>query len=347
MLKMKNLNIPAAAVSVLLLFSILTAAEPIQNLIQNPSFEDTVNKQGIPKYWGDTPYDQKLDSRAFIGKNSLKIERQTAGYSIGAQIIPIDFPEGTLLVLLGYTRGAKIITGPEKWQGAKVQVIFLDNKNKELNEPIDIANNRDTFDWDMFIQNIEVPAGAAKIKILVGLWGASGTVWLDDFNLSAIPEAKKKSQINLLGNGGFEIWGKWEFLGEGSVVIKSPGYNSSTQALYVKNNAPVWSFARQVISLNKLNGQVLIVDGMVKCDQIKPGKQKWEKGRVYVEFVDAQDKKVGDWIEVLAKDGTSDWTRFYSKVKIEPKAKKAKFYFGLQNAVGEIVFDDLSVTVAK
>lgn len=322
------------------IFSVLFSQTP--NLLKNGSFEQGVNEKGIPKYWGDANYQQALIKKGYADATCLMISSTNYTYAIGAQIVPLALKEGTRLTLMGYIKGEAIEPEKEKWQGAKVQVIFLDSKNKELGEPIDvILAKTGTFDWDMFIQNIDVPSGVNGVKILLGLWGARGTVWFDDFQLYPVLSDQEKKDNNLLDNGDFEIWGKWELLGEGQVEIKYPGYKGSSQALYVKNPKPAWAFAAQKISLKNVQNEILTLSGMVKCTDIVAGKKKWEKGRIYAEFYDKRGKRIGDWEEILALEKTTNWIPFIKKIKVPAEAQSLKLFFGIQNAQGEIVFDDL------
>jgi len=247
--------------------------------------------------------------------------------------------------VLGYFKGEALEPQNQKWQGAKAQLIFLDAKNKEISDPLDLVLARTgTFDWDMFIQNVDVPAAAKKAKILIGIWGAKGTVWFDDLQVYPVLAEQKLNDKNLLDNGDFEIWGKWELLGDGNIELKYPGYNKSSQAIYIKNEKPSWTFAAQKVLLPKNLPAELNLTGMVKCIDIVAGKKRWEKGRIYAEFYDKKGRRLGDWVDILTLEKTTAWIPFIKKIKIPENGQSVKLYFGIQNAPGEIVFDNLVLT---
>lgn len=320
-----------------ILISLLSAQT--ENLILNSSFEEGLNRQGIPKNWGTESYHQSLAKEAVEGDASLKISRFTQGYSIGAQIVTIE--AGKTYTLMGYIKGENIKNRDAWWQGAKMQVVFFDVAGIQVGEPFDVMRGKTgTFDWDMFIKDFSVPTGVKKIKILLGLWNAKGSVWFDDIRLYQVD--KKISAENILNNGDFERWGSWLFLGEGEATIKHPGYNNSSGALYVENIKPVWTFASQRILFKALESNKLELSGQVKYNNIIAGRQKWQKGRIYLEFKDEQGNRLGDWLELIVFEGNSQgWQSFSKKIVLDPKAVEMELFFGLQDVAGEIVFDDL------
>lgn len=317
------------------------------NLIKNGSFEEGVNSKNIPVNWGEIPYNQTL-VRGYQNSKSLMIHRAKPGYSIGAQIIPINPNPNTMLSLIGQIKGTDIIPEKESWQGAKVQVIFLDKTGQEISNtqetPVYIGN----FDWQLFIQNIIVPEGATQAKVLLGLWGAQGTVYFDDIMLYPLTQRPiKKAPTNILSNGNFELWGNWQFFGEGVKEIKFPGKNHEGQALYITNSRHVWTFARQDIPAAKYAGKKLILEGAYKCAHVVAGKEKWQKGRIYLEYIDKNQKQIGNWHEILAVDGTTDWINFSKEITIPEGTNTIRIYCGLQEASGEIAFDDLYIKPAR
>ncbi len=330
-------TIRASVICLFILLSLLLAQT--ENLILNSSFEDGLNKQGIPKNWGTETYGQSLAKEAMEGDNSLKISRLAQGYSIGAQILAVE--AGKTYTIMGYIKGENIKNRDSWWQGAKMQIVFMDEADIQIGEPFDVMRGKTgTFDWEMFIKDFNVPAGVKKVKILLGLWNAKGSVWFDDIRLYQVD--KKISAENILNNGDFERWGSWLFLGEGEATIKHPGRDNSSGALYVKNNKADWTFSSQRVLFKSLESNKLELSGYVKYSNILPGQQKWQKGRVYVEFKDELGNRVGDWLELIVFEGNSNgWQHFSKKIILDPKAVELELFFGLQDASGEIIFDDL------
>jgi hypothetical protein len=318
------------------------------DLIKNGSFEAGTNTQNIPLFWGDSPYNQSL-VRGYQNSKSLLITNPKPGYSIGAQIIPLTLTANTIVSLIGQIKGTDIIPEKEAWQGAKAQVVFLDKDGQELSQTQETPVYTGTFDWQLFVQNIIVPVGATQVKILVGLWGAQGAVYFDDIMLYPMAQKPIKQPPNqsILVNGDFELWGNWQFLGEGLKEVKFPGNNNEGQALYITNSRHVWTFARQDIQANKFAGKKLILTGEYKCTKVVPGKEKWQKGRIYVEYLDKDDKLIGSWVELLAVSGTKDWTDFSKDLTVPKNTETLRIYCGLQEASGEIAFDNLYIKLAR
>ena len=309
------------------------------NLLKNGGFEEGRTIRLIPKHWGDKSYNQSVINNPFgkdFGK-CLKIARKKSGYSIGAQIIDIDQALGNTLVVSGYWQGKNIKINKENWNGAKVQIIFYDQNEKEIGQPQDIAHNTKDFNWQMFIKNILIPQNAAKAKVLLGLWDAAGEVIFDELQLYAV----KSNSGSILQNGDLETWGSWEFLGEGKSEIRQPGYGQGS-ALYIQNSRPDWTFGAQVISITAERKYKL--SGLVDHKTIVSGRQEWQKGRVYAEYFNAQMNKVGGIDALQYFDGSSNgWKRFNAEFTPPKNARFAKLYFGLQNCTGEIAFDNLDV----
>ena len=310
------------------------------DLISNGSFELGISNN-VPIHWGTTSYNQSL-VRGYQNSQSLQISNETPSYSIGAQTITLSVKANTLLSLIGQIKGTEIIPEKESWQGAKAQVVFLDKKGNTLGSPQETPAYTGSFDWQLFVQNIIVPPNAVQAKILLGLWGAQGIVQFDDIMLYPMAQRPvKQAKPNILSNGDFELWGNWLFVGEGTKEIKFPGINNEGQALYISNTRHVWTFAEQDIPATQYAGKKLILSGDYKCTKIIAGKEKWQKGRVYLEFINKDNAMIGQWIELLAVDGTTEWKNFSKEFMVPKNATNIKIYCGLQEANGEIAFDNL------
>lgn len=313
------------------------------DLIKNGSFEAGLTTENIPLHWGDAAYNQSV-VRGYQNSKSLLITNAKPGYAIGAQLIPLkNLKPNTTLSLIGQIKGTDIVPEKESWQGAKIQVIFLDADSQEISQTQETPVYTGTFDWQLFVQNVIVPAGATQAKILLGLWGAQGSVAFDDIMLYPMVQkpVKPKNRPDILTNGDFELWGNWQFLGEGLKEIKFPGQNNEGQALYITNTRHVWTFAKQDIPAAGFAGKKLTLSGAYKCTKVVPGKETWQKGRIYAECLDAQQQLLGSWIELLAVEGTTDWQNFTKELAVPAKTVTLRIYCGLQDASGEIAFDNL------
>lgn len=325
---------------ILSLLSILCFAEtglPV-NLLKNGDFEEGRTLKLIPKHWGEESYNQSVIKNPFDKDfdNCLKIASKKIGYSIGAQIIDIDPAQGSTLVICGYWAGKNIQINNANWNGAKMQIVFYDQNEKEISQPFDIAHSTEDMDWQMFIKNVVVPQNTVKAKVLIGLWDAAGEVFFDELQVYTL---KGNSPV-ILRNGDFESWGSWEYLGEGKIEICQPGYGKGS-ALHIQNNKADWTFGAQVIQIAP--ARKYKITGLASHKAIKSGQQEWQKGRVYVEYLNAQSQVIGSLEALNYFTGNSDWKKFNAEFTPPKDARFAKLYFGLQNCTGEIAFDNLSV----
>ncbi|MDR2430837.1 MAG: hypothetical protein LBD99_01060 [Candidatus Margulisbacteria bacterium] len=324
------------------LAGILCAAEPglPVNLLRNGSFDEGMTTQGLPLYWGTQPYNQAVISSPIaesFGK-SLRISRTEPGYSIGAQFLNLNLPVEHQLVIVGYWRGQNIQGRGANWNGAKVQLIFYDAAQREIDQPYDAASQTGSFAWQMFIQNVVVPPKAVTAKVLIGLWDASGEVLYDDLQIYTVRRAPEM----ILQNGDFEIWGNWEIQGQGQIDIRNIA-SGHDNALFIANTEPEWTFGSQVIPVAA--GKKYRLSGEVIYSEIVPGSQDWQKGRVYAEYLDEQMQPLQAAPDGLKYfDGSSrGWEEFQAEFSAPEGAKFAKLYFGLQDCTGGIVFDNLQV----
>ncbi|HEX2955516.1 MAG TPA: carbohydrate binding domain-containing protein [Chitinispirillaceae bacterium] len=146
------------------------------------------------------------------------------------------------------------------------------------------------------------------------------------------------AQVNQLPNGDFEQrtlgWFGW---GGAASDTAHAGKNG----IQVKNGFAKWSGAHQILPLPD-SIEMVELSGWIKTINVTGGKEAWEKARIALDFVDDQEKLVGNYVDAAGQvDGTTDWTLFRKKYSVHKGAKNVKVIVALGNCTGEAYFDDL------
>ncbi len=157
-------------VCILLLSNVAKAQK---NLITNGGFEDDLygwNNNGAQL----TPYDLKS------GKNSCAIVAHSTDKWVGIdQVIKVS-KKMQVLEFSAWIKTQNVVKGEHDWDGAIFTVVFLDSKDKEIGDGVNIARLTGYQDWTLFNKVIKVPETAYSIKIMVAMGNASGTMLIDD-----------------------------------------------------------------------------------------------------------------------------------------------------------------------
>lgn len=146
------------------------------------------------------------------------------------------------------------------------------------------------------------------------------------------------AEVNQLPNGDFEQrtlgWYGW-----GGTV--SDTAHTGKYGIQVINGFAKWSGAHQILPLPD-SIEMVELSGWIKTNNVTGGKETWEKARITLDFVDDQEKLVGDYVDAVGQvDGTTDWTLFRKKYSVHKGAKNVKVIVALGNCTGEAYFDDL------
>jgi hypothetical protein len=148
------------------------------------------------------------------------------------------------------------------------------------------------------------------------------------------------AQKNLVINGSFENeLQNWR----GDVASLSPydkksGANSCIINQYVGND---WKSIDQLISIPK-NTIALECSAWIKTQDIVQGANKWNVGKLDLEFLTGGEKNIA-FESIAMVVGTTPWT-FYKKTITIPKgSSKFKIMLALGEATGTILFDDIKI----
>ncbi|MBK9578020.1 MAG: carbohydrate binding domain-containing protein [Fibrobacterota bacterium] len=147
-----------------------------------------------------------------------------------------------------------------------------------------------------------------------------------------------------LVNGDFEkelaSWQVW-----GGVATSAS--HSGKFAVQVSSKSPTWAGVDQVIDIPAGTKKVKI-SGWIKGDSIQQGKEKWELGRIAIEFHDAKKDLAGGYPPVVGEIvGTKAWAKVERTYDIPTGAASIKLQCALGNTVGTVYCDDITLEYSK
>jgi len=158
---------------------IATAAMAQKNIVTNGGFEDELfgwEHNGARL----TPYDFKN------GKNSCAIVTPNTDKWIGInQTVSIP-KKAHDIEFSAWLKTLNVVKGKNDWDGAIFTIVFLDARDKETGEGINIARLTGDQEWTTFKKVIKTPDRAVSFKVLVAMGNASGTMLVDDVKATVI-----------------------------------------------------------------------------------------------------------------------------------------------------------------
>lgn len=323
-----------------------------KNLVQNGGFETDFN------FWrGDiaktNPYDKKT------GNSSAIITQYTgAEWKAIDQIIKI--PKNTAAIeLSGWIKSDAIEKGENAWNTGKFDIEFLNAAEKGVQNE-NIAAVLGTTSWTFYKKTVKVPSSATKLRIMLGLGQANGTILFDEIKAVAITQeelnkiqeeenAKRmptvisgsyEAKTIELTNGNFENGtNSWR----GNATVSNEIFKEGKAALVLKSTSFDWNGIDQSADIPE-NATSITVSGWLKSDNIVQGKDVWNNGLLNIEFTSNGTDKTGDDQSVTFVTGTTDWT-FYTKTFPLPKGtKKYRIMIALGFASGTLYADDVSTS---
>jgi hypothetical protein len=155
------------------LFTTANFAQAQKNLVENGGFEDELyewNNNGANL----TPWDFKS------GKHSCAIVTANTDKWVGIDQT-IKIPKKVQAVAFSaWIKTTNVVKGKNDWDGAVFTIVFLDGRDKELGEGINIARITGDQQWTLAEKTIKMPEKAFSFKILLAMGNASGTMIVDD-----------------------------------------------------------------------------------------------------------------------------------------------------------------------
>jgi hypothetical protein len=265
------------------------------------------------------------------------------------QEISIDRAKVKQITVKARIKIRDVIPGRQEWEMARIIVLFFDENGKQVGGWPELGRFTGTFDWSDKIQVMNVPEGAAKIKLMVELSNCMGDMWVTGLSITdgdnlVIPRADD----DLVMNGDMEYgsttplyWGGWV---NGHGEFSSPGYDSPN-CYKVENKTRIYSMITQKIPIDTKKMYVLIVSGWVKYSNIVQGTNPWEKARISLVFLDVNGNRIGDWPPVVGEaDGDiNDWTQWEKTYLVPEKSAFVQVEAGLLNCTGIMYFDKIRI----
>jgi len=148
------------------------------------------------------------------------------------------------------------------------------------------------------------------------------------------------AQKNLVTNGGFEdeLYG-WN--GNGAKLTPYDFKAGKNSCAIVAFTLTEWTGIDQVIRIPK-KVQALGFSAWLKTVNIVKSKNDWDGGQFTVQFLDASDKGIGNYVNVATLADSQPWTLVQKNVKIPEGAVSFKIMLALGNASGTMLIDDIS-----
>ena len=328
---------------VLSLFFISVTNNAQTNLIKNGGFETELLNWRGEESATISPYDKKS------GKNSCSIN-QFVGAEWKAIDQIIDIPKKTAAIeLSGWVKASGIEKGKNDWNTGKFDISFLNSAEKDIKTE-SIASLVGTTQWTFYTKVVKVPAGASKIKVMLALGQANGTLFFDDIKAVAITQeqmdkiqeeenAKKAPTAPaVLTNTDFENGiTSWR----GNATVSTTTFKDGKAALVLNSTTFDWNGIDQIAAVPD-NATSITISGWLKSDTIQQGKDPWNNGLFSVEFTGIGDQKTGEQ-NIAFVTATTDWTYYTKTFELPSGTKNYRIMLALGFATGTLYADSLSV----
>jgi antitoxin component YwqK of YwqJK toxin-antitoxin module len=70
--------------------------------------------------------------------------------------------------------------GKDPWNAAQMNIQFINAGDKNVGESVSLFNLTGNNEWQLYEKIVKVPRGAAKIKVMLAMSFASGSLFIDD-----------------------------------------------------------------------------------------------------------------------------------------------------------------------
>lgn len=148
---------------------------------------------------------------------------------------------------------------------------------------------------------------------------------------------------NLLLNGDFEKGMEgWTVWGAKTDTLAHAGKG----ACLASSTENAWSGASQVVAI-PVGTRSVVLSGWIQSEGVRPGPEDWNKGRLWLDFLDIRDSVAGGWQLVAGQaKGRIAWTAVQRVYQVPEGAVKIKVMCALANARGSFRCDDIELTAA-
>ncbi|WP_312825820.1 carbohydrate binding domain-containing protein [Epilithonimonas sp.] len=155
---------------------IITDNSPVEKILfSNGDFENGL--QGW-KGNGETTTKEK-----FSGQKSIKIASQTSTWTGVDQIF--DIPDNSkTLDISAMVKTKDVKQGKNDWNKAVMIVEFTTNGTQKTSQDEPVFFVTEAKDWQKFSKNLPIPDHSKKMRIMLALSDATGTMYVDDIKLN-------------------------------------------------------------------------------------------------------------------------------------------------------------------
>ena len=351
------------------LIALAGRAEPVAtnvaSLLSNGDFETGRNGDGVPVGW--------LKENTTIaccvaedGNHFLRLHTTEPGKMVmlyRAVALPADVKA---LELTFRARWQDIKAGKESWFDGRIMLNFKDADQKVLKPaPPPPTFRGSQQEWQTRNLTFLVPEGARTLELMPALFqAASGTLDFDDVRLIPIsPDlvqaqtvaraAKVRAKVrrepgqNLMDNGDFER------IKDGVPVgwLKANGENTSCQVeegnhflrLHLTEPGKMVQVYRTIPLAE--DDKALELSFRVRTEGIKVGAQPWYDGRIMMNFIGADKKKLPGAPAPYFRGTSKDWRTVTNRFVVPEGAVTLEFMPSLfMAAAGTLDLDDLRLT---
>lgn len=328
------------------------------NLVKNGGFSEA-NDIGLPAAWaGDDVGGVKLaeeDGNVFLRVTNETPKRQPQLQQTVA--VPADAKQITLSARL---RCGDLKPGELHWQTGRVAGQFLDEQGEVLGWLTATKLERPTKAWTQVVKVTDVPEATASIRLMAGLFFATGTLDVDDITLTVGDHAPAKPKAaapaagptpvapadgdNLLPNPSFEesVDGKlkhWHMAANGLSVVKE-GDDHFLRA--TSDNAKTIRVATMLLKVDP-QWQRLKMTGKLRSTELKPNDRHWQTGRVSFTYLDADQEVVKYLPHIALREPTEGWVSQEVTHEVPIGAVYIRIEAGMFMSTGQIDIDELKI----
>jgi len=214
-----------------------TSASSGTNLVKNPGFEIDANQDGIPDNWSMPPGDTwVLDKDVkHSGSSSLKMSRKSRGHALAATFVSV---QPGITYELGMWLKSENLTGRGSSKGAAI--LYSGQEGKHY---FDLPMMSGTKDWKKI--TTKVKAKGNSLRIQVGIFDGSGSLWLDDISLQRTDKSQgaKTPTFPAVSESGKIILTKGSYRCNPKPNMKNLGDDDPTESVLVNGNTRTSMYA--------------------------------------------------------------------------------------------------------
>lgn len=162
----------------------LVRPNPNEPQIVNGDFEADTNKDGRPDNWHYQRQSKLITEKPQSGSYCIRMESKEPGRL--AQMLQGTAINGKTIgsiTLNAWIRTKQVRSGPRRFDRAEIQVHFFDKIRREIGYGR-IGSFVGTNNWQRYRKTIPVPPAAREMIVRVGLNGATGTLDVDDLQMT-------------------------------------------------------------------------------------------------------------------------------------------------------------------